>query len=227
MLTFDVGQRHVRYCNHASIPPAGRCTGMTNQSKTPGRLAKRGRNIPDQEAVATPAKSRALRTLSVAAEQAEAHIAPVSDVSGEQAPRQQACEAPADFVERQPTAEAKIDASCEDPANRTLEAITTLGEMFVELRTEIRGISDRLDQIAANMSSAGQVASAHPQRPGADMTDDGDRSKRDRDPGDAVPPGVAVMSPTSLTKSDETVLHSLEELPRHVGRGRRGTRAKA
>ena len=55
---------------------------MAIQSKTPGRPAKGGRNTPNQEAAAKPAKSRVLRILSVAAEQAEVRIAPVSDVSG-------------------------------------------------------------------------------------------------------------------------------------------------
>ena len=51
---------------------------------------------------------------------------------------------------------------------------------------------------------------------------------RDRDPGDAVPPGVAVMSPTPLTETDEAALHSLEELPKRAGRTtKRGPRAKA
>jgi len=99
--------------------------------------------------------------------------------------------------------------------------------MLVELRAEVREISGRLDQIAAGMPSAGQAASARPQRPAADMADDGDRSERNRDPGNAAPPGVAVMSPTPLIKTDEAVLRSLEELPRHAGRGKRGTRARA
>ena len=34
------------------------------------------------------------------------------------------------------------------------------------------------------------------------------------DPGDSVPPGVAVQDPTPLTASDKKVRHALERLPR-------------
>ena len=43
---------------------------------------------------------------------------------------------------------------------------------------------------------------------------------RERDPGDAVPPGVAVQTPAPLRPGDEAVLHTLEELPRRVARPR-------
>lgn len=41
---------------------------------------------------------------------------------------------------------------------------------------------------------------------------------RDRDPGDAVPPGVAVQSPVPLEPGDEAALHELEKLPKRAPR---------
>lgn len=118
---------------------------------------------------------------------------------------------------------------------RALDALKTLSEFVSEgidtlreLRGAMRAMSDRLDQLAASIPStglagSGQVGSDGPESASADDYQFG----RDRDPGDAVPPGVAVMSPTPLSETDEAALHSLEELPKRGGRGQRGSRAKA
>ncbi len=75
-------------------------------------------------------------------------------------------------------------------------------------------MSHRLDRLATGRAA-----------PAATSTADDYPFGRDRDPGDAVPPGVA--TPTPLTESDEAVLHTLEDLPKRPARGRRGPRAKA
>ncbi len=41
---------------------------------------------------------------------------------------------------------------------------------------------------------------------------------RDRDPGDAVPPGIAPQEPVPLAPGDEQVRHALEELPHRAER---------
>jgi hypothetical protein len=51
---------------------------------------------------------------------------------------------------------------------------------------------------------------------------------RDRDPGDAVPPGVAVKHPAPLTEHDREVLRQLEQMGKQPGNpekeaGRPGT----
>ena len=103
------------------------------------------------------------------------------------------------------------------------EAIKALSEMvaagndaLAALREEVRAMNRRLDQLAAGRAEPSAAADAEDYAFG-----------RDRDPGDAVPPGVAATTPAPLTDTDEAVLHTLEELPKRVGRGRRGPRAKA
>jgi hypothetical protein len=44
----------------------------------------------------------------------------------------------------------------------------------------------------------------------------------ERDPGDAVPSGVAVQHPAPLTAEDEAVKHRLEQLPDSAAGGRPG-----
>jgi hypothetical protein len=44
------------------------------------------------------------------------------------------------------------------------------------------------------------------------------RNTKDRDPGDAVPSGVAVQQPAPLTEEEQAVKRKLEELPSTVGR---------
>ena len=104
-----------------------------------------------------------------------------------------------------------------------LEAIRALGERLAagnntlaELRDELRGVNRRLDQLAAGRAQPMTASDA-----------DDCPFGRDRDPGDAVPPGVAATTPTPLTGTDKAVLHTLEDLPKRTGRGRRGPRAKA
>ncbi len=225
---------------------------MAIRSKTPSTPAKRGKTISSQDApAATPAKTKAKRNGS-AAQHAKTQSAPASDATPPSAVQEQTFEAPPEYVEHQPAVAAEPDVSApeapksvtaepgaerEDRASRALNAIKTLGEMIAEgidtlteLRAEMREMSGRLDQLAAGMPKAGQGgAGSQQQRPEAADTADADDYQvgRDRDPGDAVPPGVAVVSPTPLTETDEAALHSLEELPKRTGRGKRGPRAKA
>jgi len=50
--------------------------------------------------------------------------------------------------------------------------------------------------------------------------------ERQRDPGDAVPPGVAVQTPAPLTTDDNAVLHKLEKLPKRVARPQTKSRSR-
>ena len=88
---------------------------------------------------------------------------------------------------------------------------------LAELRDEVREVNRRLGQLAAGGAQPAAPSDANDYAFG-----------RDRDPGDAVPPGVAAATPAPLTETDEAVLHTLEEMPKRAGRGgRRGPRAKA
>jgi len=192
---------------------------MATRSKTPSAPAKRGKNTIGPDASA-PAKTKAQRKTSAAA-QPEAQSAPAPDAATASGAKEQTFEAPAARAERQPAAAGA------DRASRALDAIKTLGEMIAdgigtlaELRAEVRQMNGRLDQLAADRSNAGR---AEPDGT-ADAADDY-QVGRDRDPGDAVPPGVAVMSPAPLTETDEAALHSLEALPKRAGRGKRAPRA--
>ncbi len=190
---------------------------MATRSKTPSAPVKRGKNTIEPDAPA-PAKTKQRKTS--AAVQPEAQSAPASDASTVSGAKEQTFEAPAARTEQQPVA---AGAGREDRASRALDAIRTLGEMIADgigtlagLRAEVQQMNGRLDQLAASRPNAGQAGAADDYQAG-----------RDHDPGDAVPPGVAVMSPVPLTKTDEAALHSLEELPKRAGRGKRGPRAKA
>lgn len=132
--------------------------------------------------------------------------------------RTSAAEPPSGPVEHPPAeAGAGRESRASETANTLGELVATGIDALLDIRTELREVRRRLDQLAA----------ATPQ-PAAVMSDADDYSfGRDRDPGDAVPPGVATTAPTPLTGTDEAVLHTLEELPKRTGRGRRGPRAKA
>ena len=54
---------------------------------------------------------------------------------------------------------------------------------------------------------------------GADASENGDEDAFDRDPGDAVPPGVAVPSPAPLSKDDKKALDALANVPKRRRRG--------
>jgi len=123
---------------------------------------------------------------------------------------------------RSPAAGRPEPKAAAGPNIHVSEAIRALGErvatgigLLAELRDEVRVVNRRLDQLAAGRA-----------QPVAASADDY-LFGRDRDPGDAVPPGVAATTPTPLTEDDETVLHTLEDLPKRPRRGRRGPRAKA
>lgn len=199
---------------------------MAQRPKTPSTPAKRSKNTADSDArAATAAKIKAQRGGSVA-EQPEAQSASSPDTSMGAPVQEQTFESPPELIEQQPAA-AKAGTGREERASRALDAIKTLGEMIAEgigtlaeMRAEMRVMSGRLDQL-----SASRLDSAHRAEPAGDADDY--QTGRDHDPGDAVPPGVAVMSPTLLTETDEAALQSLEELPKRAGRGKRGPRAKA
>ena len=59
---------------------------------------------------------------------------------------------------------------------------------------------------------------------GANASENGgdDAFGRDRDPGDAAPPGVAVQSPAPFSKDDKKALNALANLPKRRRRGRQG-----
>ena len=209
---------------------------MAKQAKTPSAPAKRGKKTASPETPSkAPAKAKATRKNDAAAP-AEMPSATMPDASPGSAVQQQTFEKPAAFGEPQHAVQ-RPDAGREDRASRALDAIKTLGDMIAEgigalgdLRVEVQRMSGRLDQLTASQSNAGRTDSrgvadaADGRQAGADDYQFG----RDRDPGDAVPPGVAVMSPTPLTETDEAALHSLEELPKRAGRtAKRTPRAKA
>ena len=120
------------------------------------------------------------------------------------------------------TGQPESEGTAANPETHVSEAIRALSEsvaagihMLAELREEVRAMSRRLDQLAAGRA-----------QPAATSEADDYSFGRDRDPGDAVPPGVAAATPTPLTENDEAVLHTLEELPKRPARGKRGPRAK-
>ncbi len=185
----------------------------------PSAPAKRVKNTANPE----PAAQAKTRRKSTTAAPAEMPGKATPDASASSGVQQQTFEKPA--VHAAPPHAAKTpDAGREDRASRALEAIKTLGDMIAEgigtlgeLRTEVHRMSGRLDQLAASQSNAGPQA-------GADDYQFG----RNRDPGDAVPPGVAVTSPAPLTETDEAALQSLEKLPKRAGRtAKPAPRAKA
>lgn len=213
---------------------------MARQPMTPSAPAKRGKNTASPKTSAkAPAKAKVRRESDVAvlAEMPSATMPDASTSSAtSSAVQQQTFEKPAVFGEPQHAVHSP-DVGREDRAGRALEAVKTLGDMIAEgigalgeLRTEVQRISGRLDQLTASQSHAGRsdpkgmADAADSRQAGADDYQFG----RDRDPGDAVPPGVAVMSPTPLAETDQAALHSLEELPKRAGRmAKRTPRAKA
>lgn len=164
---------------------------------------------------AAPAKPKARRGRSPAAAQPEPEntLAPP-----EQADQPQLREASPDPVEQPVATGAATGRALGAP--EAMEALTKMVAVGIDalaaLREEVRGVNRRLDQLAAGRA-----------QPAAASDADDYSFGRDRDPGDAVPPGVAAAAPTPLTETDEAVLHTLEELPKRTGRGRRGPRAKA
>ena len=102
-----------------------------------------------------------------------------------------------------------------DALTARLDAIAQGLAELPGLRAEVRALGERVEQLAAVMIGQGRVGvNVETPLPPA--------GRDDRDPGDAVPPGVAVQSPASLTGNDAAVLHRLEGLPTRRGRGRRG-----
>lgn len=206
---------------------------MAIRSKTPSAPAKRGKKTSGETAPApapSPAPTKATgRRKGIAAEQPKAQSAPAQEPQDELAAQPALdlpLEAPTASIEPEPE---RLEASArgEDRTSRALDALKALGEVVSEgidtlreLRAEMREMSGRLDQLAASIPNPGQAVSSGSQA-------DDYQVGRDRDPGDAVPPGVAVVSPTPLSETDEAALHSLEELPKRGGRqGKRGQRAK-
>ena len=187
---------------------------MATRPKTPGTLAQRGKTVSGQ-GEAAPAKPKARRSRSPAAQQSE----PESTF------------APPGQAGQPPLREASFDAvepsvATGAPTGRELgtsEAIKALGEMvaagidaLAALREEVRAVNRRLDQLAAGRDQPAAASDAD------DYSFGGDGYR-----GFAGPRGGGAATPTPLTETDEAVLHTLEELPKRAGRGRRGPRAKA
>jgi len=74
-----------------------------------------------------------------------------------------------------------------DPSAVVLDALAALRDEIAALRDEVRALGQR--------RSNKRVRDTH-------------------DPGDAVPPGVAVQDPAPLTSADREAKRSLERLPR-------------
>lgn len=189
---------------------------MATRSKTPGTPARRGKTVSGQDEAA-PAKPKARRSRGPAAKPPEPEGSILALLG--QADQPQRHEASSDPVEQPPAATAAA-AGREPDASEAVKALSEMVAAAIDalaaLREEVRGVNRRLDQLAAGRTQPAAVSDADDYSFG-----------RDRDPGDAVPPGVATATPTPLTDTDEAVLHTLEELPKRAGRGRRGPRAKA
>lgn len=97
---------------------------------------------------------------------------------------------------RTPSTPAKADAP------PSLDAVAS---QLDGIRSELQALNRRIDQLI------GAVVARAPG--GSDYA-----AGRDRDPGDAVPPGVAVQSPVPLEPGDEAALHELEKLPKRAPR---------
>ncbi len=85
---------------------------------------------------------------------------------------------------------------------------TALGAASLQLDAilaELQALNRRIDQLI------GAVRDRAPGEGGSEYS-----PGRDRDPGDAVPPGVAVQSPVPLAPGDKAVLRELERLPRRA-----------
>lgn len=95
------------------------------------------------------------------------------------------------------------------PADET--ASPALGAIVPQLDailSELQALNRRVEQLTGAV--LGRVPG------GAASGEDGSEypAGRDRDPGDAVPPGVGVQSPASLEPGDKAVLRELEKLPK-------------
>lgn len=185
---------------------------MATRSKTPGASAQRKTSGQGE---AAPAKPKARRSRSPAAQQSEPESTLAPPGQADQPQWREASPGP-----------VKSSAATGAAAGRGLdasEAVKALVEMaaagldaLAAIRDEVRAVNRRLDQLAAGRAG-----------PAAPSDADEYSFGRDRDPGDAVPPGVATTTPTPLTETDEAVLHTLEDLPKRAARSKRGPRAKA
>lgn len=187
---------------------------MATRSKAPGTPVQRDKVVSGQgEAASAKPKARRSRSPAVKQPEPESVLAPPG-----RADQPQVRQASSDPVE--PAAATGAVAGHElgvSEAIKTLSGMVAAGiDALAALRDEVRGVNRRLDQLAAGRA-----------QPAAASDADDYSFGRDRDPGDAVPPGVAAATPAPLTQTDEAVLHTLEELPKRAGRGRRGPRAKA
>ena len=183
---------------------------MATRSKTPGTPAQRDK-AASGEKEAAPAKPRTRRSPAAKRSASGSALAPTK-----QADPPQVREASSDPVGAPVAAGMGAGHEMSDAIKAVSKMVAAGNEALAALREEVRAVSRRLDQLAAGR---GQPAAA---------SDADDYSfGRNRDPGDAVPPGVAAATPASLTETDEAVLHTLEELPKRPGRSRHGPRAKA
>lgn len=73
--------------------------------------------------------------------------------------------------------------------------------------SELQALNRRVDQLIGAVTDRALGGDGAEYPPG-----------RDRDPGDAVPPGVAVQSPVPLAPGDKSVLRELERLPKRAPR---------
>ena len=72
-----------------------------------------------------------------------------------------------------------------------------------------------LSAILAELQSLNRTVNAIETRLEAQAASDMDQG-RERDPGDAVPPGVAPQAPVPMTPQDKKIRRALEQLPRRA-----------
>ena len=93
-----------------------------------------------------------------------------------------------------------------------LPSFDTMGSQLEAIRSELQSLNRLMERLidAITERGAGEGAAEY-------------AAGRDRDPGDAVPPGVAVQGSVPLEPGDEAALHRLEGLPKRASRrGRPG-----
>ncbi len=94
------------------------------------------------------------------------------------------------------------------------------------LATRMQSLSDQIEQLQATLTDQAPATAkpASPDKPRrskapsrAAFDNDGAPASK-RDPGDAVPPGVAVKSPTPVAGDDKKILDALKAIPKRRGR---------
>jgi hypothetical protein len=168
-------------------------TKVTKPAAAPKRTATVAaasiRRKPDHPAAATAAKASAKVTKAAAApKQAPVVTAPVPKLSKDELRVQ---------VEKLEHANAMLRAKSREASKTAKTAAARIAEL-----------EDQVARLGAN--SAPQTVPSKPS-PKPSLSGRRTRRSRDIDPGDAVPPGVAVQDPAPLDEGAETALENLKE----------------